>query len=345
MCAWTGPMCCARVPRCRARAPHCSVARFMTRRARAQTFAGRRIAVRVDPGTGAGHHKKVVTAGKAQKFGHPVELFDSVLRAARDVGATIVGGRRRGLGGAWVDAAFAGLHAHVGSGIREPAVWGQTASALIALAVAREGGDASPLVLPALEWLDIGGGLGVVYRLGRETPLDLHAVNAALAAPVAALAAGRSGHDGPRVTLRVEPGRYLVCEAGVLCASVTQVREKGGYTFVGLSVGMNALIRCVQSECRLCWGGRMRCCGRPMLYDAYHEVYNLTRLGEPCKPDTAYQIVGPICETGDLIGRDRALPAPVPGDVVVVANAGAYGAVMASAYNMRPTVEQIVLDC
>ena len=82
----------------------------------------------------------------------------------------------------------------------------------------------------------------------------------------------------------------------------------------------------------------------PMLYDAYHEVYNLSRLGERCVPGASYQIVGPICETGDLIGRDRALPPTAPGDVVLVANAGAYGAVMASAYNMRPIAEQAVLE-
>jgi diaminopimelate decarboxylase/aspartate kinase len=82
---------------------------------------------------------------------------------------------------------------------------------------------------------------------------------------------------------------------------------------------------------------------RPMLYDSYHEVYNLSRLSEPCAPGAAYQIVGPICETGDLIGRDRALPRPTPGDVIAIANAGAYGAVMSSAYNMRPAVEQAVL--
>ena len=120
----------------------------------------------------------------------------------------------------------------------------------------------------------------------------------------------------------MEPGRFLVADAGVLLARVTQVKHKTGYTYVGLDTGMNSLIR-------------------PALYDAYHPMANLSRLDEPA--DTVCQIVGPICESGDILGRNRKLPSPREGDVIVIGQAGAYGAVMASRYNLREPAEEIAL--
>ena len=116
----------------------------------------------------------------------------------------------------------------------------------------------------------------------------------------------------------MEPGRYLVSEAGVLLAPVTQVREKSGARFVGVATGMNSLLR-------------------PALYGAWHSIHNLTRLGQPAKD--YWHVVGPICETGDVLGRDRLLPPTEPGDVLLIENCGAYGAVMSSHYNLRPPAE------
>ena len=128
----------------------------------------------------------------------------------------------------------------------------------------------------------------------------------------------------PQYALWIEPGRYLVAEAGVLLARVTQVSEKLGLRRVGVDAGMNALLR-------------------PALYEAWHEIANLSRLGEAA--DANFDVVGPICETGDVLGRRRALPAATTeGDVLLIADAGAYGQVMASRYNLRELPQEEVLD-
>jgi diaminopimelate decarboxylase/aspartate kinase len=248
-------------------------------------FEGQDIAVRVDPGKGLGHHEKVRTAGSHAKFGLPADELPAFVAAARKKGARVVG-----------------LHAHVGSGILRPEAWAGILDSLLALRR-----DA-----PDLTWIDVGGGLGVVERPG-QAPLDLAAVDEGLRQ-----AAGRL--EG--VQIRMEPGRYLVSEAGVLLLPVTQIRSKGAVRYVGAAAGMNALIR-------------------PALYGAWHGIHNLSRLDDP---NAGYvHVVGPICESGDVLGRDRLLPETRPGDVLLVENCGAYGAVMSSRYNRREQLEEWVL--
>jgi diaminopimelate decarboxylase/aspartate kinase len=121
----------------------------------------------------------------------------------------------------------------------------------------------------------------------------------------------------------MEPGRYLVADAGVLLARVTQTKGKGSWRYLGVDTGMNSLIR-------------------PALYDAWHEIANLTRLDEPATG--LFQVVGPICESGDVLGSDRRLPEPQEGDVILIAQAGAYGKVMSSPYNLRGETEEVVID-
>ena len=114
----------------------------------------------------------------------------------------------------------------------------------------------------------------------------------------------------------------MVAEAGVLLARVTQIKGKAGARYVGVETGMNSLIR-------------------PALYGSYHEVFNLTRLQEPA--DWLVNVVGPICESGDTLAHDRMLPRCQEGDVLLFANAGAYGHVMASHYNLRePAGEEVI---
>ncbi len=200
-----------------------------------------------------------------------------------------------------------GLHAHPGSGILDPAAWGGTGRLLAGLV---------PL-FPGLAWLDLGGGLGVPQRPG-DAPLDLAALGAVLDAVAAGLRTGR----GAAPELRLEPGRFLVSAAGVLVAPVTQVRRRGGLWFAGVATGMNSLLR-------------------PALYGAWHTIHNLTRLDEPATE--RYHVVGPLCESSDVLGRDRRLPRTRPGDVLLIENAGAYGAVMSSRYNLRePAAEEIL---
>ncbi|MDQ2972800.1 MAG: bifunctional aspartate kinase/diaminopimelate decarboxylase, partial [Pseudomonadota bacterium] len=147
-----------------------------------------------------------------------------------------------------------------------------------------------------------------------EAELDLSALDAALNDVKQAY---------PQYKLWLEPGRWLVAEAGVLLARVTQIKRKGALNYLGCDAGMHALIR-------------------PALYDAWHEIVNLSRLDEEAA--TLYQIVGPICESGDVLGADRRLPEAQEGDVLLIAQAGAYGESMASRYNLRELAETAVIE-
>jgi bifunctional diaminopimelate decarboxylase / aspartate kinase len=156
-----------------------------------------------------------------------------------------------------------------------------------------------------VETIDIGGGLPVAYTPDAED-FDLAAWRAGLDEIRAAY---------PRFKLAIEPGRYMVAESGVLLLHATQIIEKDGVRRIGCDAGMNAL-------------------ARPAMYEAYHGIHNLARLADDHV--ARFDVVGPICESGDVLGGGRLLPAAtMEGDVILVADAGAYGMAMASTYNLR----------
>ena len=203
-----------------------------------------------------------------------------------------------------IGARIVGLHAHIGSGIAESSHWAEVYARLASLA---DG-------IGTVSAIDVGGGLGVPYEPD-AAPFDLAAYGDALAAIKEAY---------PQYALWVEPGRWLVAESGVLLTHATQVIEKSGVRRLGLDAGMHTLLR-------------------PALYGAFHQIVNLSRVDDA---DVAvFDVVGPICESGDVLGRRRKLPAATTGnDVLLIANAGAYGASMASNYNLRGLPEESVLD-
>lgn len=165
---------------------------------------------------------------------------------------------------------------------------------------------------PNVEAIDLGGGIGVAEKPG-DRPFDLQRLDELLA---------DVRRSYPQYAIWLEPGRFLVARAGVLLTHVTQVKGKGDMRYIGVGTGMNSLIR-------------------PALYGAYHEIVNLTRAGEA--PSETATIVGPICETGDRLGTDRLLPPSREGDVILIANAGAYGYVMSSQYNRREVAPEVVI--
>lgn len=167
-------------------------------------------------------------------------------------------------------------------------------------------------LFPDARVLDLGGGLGVPEKT-TEAPLDLTALDASLME-------FRKAFD--RFEIWLEPGRYLVAAAGVLLTRVTQTKGKGDVRYVGVNTGMNSLIR-------------------PALYGAWHEIVNLSRLDE--HGEQLANVVGPICESGDTVGTERLLPKCHEGDVLLVANAGAYGASMSSRYNLRDPATELIL--
>jgi diaminopimelate decarboxylase/aspartate kinase len=251
-----------------------------------ELFRGHEMVLRVDLGRGLGHHEKVRTGGSGSKFGLPVDQLDAFLRLA-DAHGVIV----------------RGLHAHLGSGVLDSGHWGEVYAQLASLAER----------IGSVAFIDIGGGLGVPSHPG-EARLDIAALDRVLREVKAAY---------PHYQLWMEPGRYLVADAGVLLAKVTQQKGKGALRYLGIDTGMNSLIR-------------------PMLYEAWHEIVNLTRLDE--RATALYQVVGPICESGDVLGTDRRLPEAQEGDVILIAQAGAYGKVMSSLYNMRAEAEEIIIE-
>jgi len=250
-----------------------------------EMFRGSDVFLRLDTGQGRGHHEHVRTAGIHSKFGIPLFELDEVRELA---------GRH--------DVRIVGLHAHIGSGILQPGNWQDVAARLIDVA----------RTFPDVRMLDLGGGLGVPEKPGQDE-LNMTALNASLTEL-------KSAH--PQFELWMEPGRYVVAQAGVLLASVTQIKGKGDIQYVGVTTGMNSLIR-------------------PALYGAYHEIANLTRLD--ASSEQIVNVVGPICETGDKLGTDRLLPACSEGDILLVANAGAYGFVMSSHYNLREPAREIAI--
>jgi len=252
-----------------------------------EVFRGRDLWLRIDLGFGDGHHEKVTTGGKASKFGlaaSRVEEFEALARA--------------------LDVRITGLHAHLGSGVETREHWREMVDAMAGFARR----------IGTVKVLDIGGGLPIPYAADDE-PFDLDDWNAGLA-EVKAVHAG--------FELAIEPGRFLVAEAGVLLARCSQVVEKDGVHRVGLDAGMNALIR-------------------PALYDAWHDIVNLARVEDADTRD--FDVVGPICESSDIFGRRVKLPvATAPDDAMLVSDAGAYGYTMASTYNLRALPAEDIIE-
>jgi len=258
---------------------------------------GGRVGLRVNPGFGDGHHTKVTTGGETSKHG----IWHADLAAALDEARAL---------GLVVD----GLHVHIGSGV--------DVAALAPLRDAMRGWARA--VGAQLEWISCGGGLPIPYR-GDEPPLDLDA----LADAWDATREGLEDDLGRRVRLEVEPGRFLVAEAGLLLAEVRGTKTSGGCEFVFVDAGFHDLVR-------------------PAMYGAWHHLSIVGRDGEPTAPRL---VAGPLCESADLftqgdggVALPRALPAAEVGDLLVVHDAGAYGAAMSSTYNSRPLAAEVLVD-
>jgi diaminopimelate decarboxylase len=249
-----------------------------------------RVAIRVNPEVTVSTHPYTTTGSKGKKFGVAYdEAEDLAYRAAGMPGLALIG-----------------LAMHIGSGITESAPFVDGLLKVLALiAGLRRRGVGS------LAALDLGGGLGIRYRES-DRPLDVHAWAEAVLPHVAT-----SG-----LTLVVEPGRFLVGNAGVLLTRVLYRKRSGGRMIAVVDAGMTDLIR-------------------PSHYQSYHEITVDDGGG---RPRVAYDVVGPICESGDFFALDRELPELAQGDLLRLSGAGAYGFVMTSAYNARPRPPEVLVD-
>ncbi len=253
-----------------------------------RAYPGSKVCVRLNPRFGAGHHAHVVTAGGKTKFGVPVEQVDDVLAIARQYDLTIVG-----------------IHQHIGSGILDADQFWRALTVLLDHAGR----------FPDLTFVNCGGGLGIPYKPG-EAEISEAAFRETVVAPL-----GRFAENHPGVSLKFEPGRYVVAPAGVLLTTVNTVKKGTERLFVGTDTGMNHLVR-------------------PALYDAYHHIDNLSN---PDGAPQTYDVTGNICETGDVLARDRSLPETREGDVLALRDAGAYAMSMASTYNLRPLPAEVLV--
>ena len=260
---------------------------------------GGRVMARFNPGIGAGHHAKVITAGKATKFGISPDRLDEVFALLKKHELTL-----------------AGINQHIGSLFMEPQGYLEAAKVLLRLAA-----GLPPEVLKNLEIIDFGGGFGIPYHKYEDEPrLDL----AALGRGLHELISGWATETGYQRRFLGEPGRYVVAECGILLGRVTAVKENGGTRYVGTDIGFNVLIR-------------------PAMYDSFHDLEAYRGDGADAGEPVLQTVVGNICESGDILAKDRLLPPLRVGDVVGVLDAGAYGFSMASNYNQRYLPAEVLI--
>jgi diaminopimelate decarboxylase len=196
---------------------------------------------------------------------------------------------------------------HIGSQIRDVAPFAEALARVVAL-VGELRADGLKI-----EYVDAGGGFGIEYGTAEFDP-------AARAAEYAA--AIRSVMDGVNAHLLLEPGRFLVAQAGALLTRVISTKQNGSKHFVIVDAAMNDLIR-------------------PALYQAHHEIWPIVRDGRATQ---VADIVGPVCESGDFFARDRSLPEVKAGELVALLDAGAYGMSLASNYNSRGRAAEVLIE-
>ena len=255
------------------------------------------LSVRVNPEVGAGHHSHCITAGPESKFG----LWEEEVIQAYAIAQRARVGRF-------------GIHMHIGSGILDPKPFTLAVEKLLKIAkrVHEEVGI-------DFEFIDIGGGLGVPYN-PQDQELDL----ATFSKNVVSFFKGKvKEYNLGKPFLFVEPGRYIVGDAGILLTSVNTVKVTPSRKFVGVDAGFNTLIR-------------------PAMYGSYHPILVANKLDAADKE--TFDVAGPVCESGDLLAKDRKMPAIAEGDILAVLNVGAYGFSMSSQYNSRPRAAEVMIQ-
>ena len=254
-----------------------------------------RFALRVNPDVFAETHPYISTGLREHKFGIEIGLARAIYRKAAK--------------SKWLDAA--GVSVHIGSQIRAVEPFAAALARVVGLVgeLRRDGHE--------IRYVDAGGGLGIDYSDPPEAPkFDPARKVKEYAAAVSKATAGLDAH------LLLEPGRFVVAQAGGLLTRVLQVKRNGAKTFVIVDAAMNDLIR-------------------PALYQARHEILPVTR---PGRATAVVDVVGPVCESGDFFAHDRALAKVQPGELLLLLDAGAYGMAQASNYNTRPRPAEVLVD-
>ncbi len=255
---------------------------------------GGRVAFRVNPGYGAGHHEKVKTAGKNTKFGIDMEYIPDVKRIAEAYNLKIIG-----------------INQHVGSLFMEGDAYLQSAENTFR--IASQFAD--------LEFVDLGGGFGIPYKKqSQQSRLDLKILGDKLSV----LIQKWTSEHGKKIEVKIEPGRYIVAESSILLGQVNAVKTNYTTKYIGTDLGFNVLIR-------------------PAMYDSHHDVEVYRKSSTPSVKEEKVTVVGNICETGDIIAKDRMLPEIFEDDILGILDAGAYGYSMSSNYNNRLRPAEVLI--
>ena len=257
---------------------------------------GSKVAIRFNPGIGAGHHEKVITAGKKTKFGVNPEDIDIVNMLLEKYNLTLVG-----------------INQHIGSLFMNDTPYIQSTSFILEFAKQFDN----------LEFIDLGGGFGIPYHKQEdEARLDMQALGMKLDEVLHNFAASY----GKKIQFQIEPGRYIPCESGIVLGTVTSLKSNSGIHYMGTDIGFNVL-------------------QRPIMYGSHHDIELYSQNVNPSHNTlTPFTIVGNICESGDILAKDRMLPTPNVGDLIGIMDAGAYGFSMSSSYNQRPRCCELLIE-
>ena len=247
-----------------------------------------KVAIRINPGIGTGHHEKVATGADA-KFGIPYERVPEVADRVREE----------------FDGDLVGIHAHAGSGVLTDDLEDHCRAIERVGEMARRVGDAD------LEFVDVGGGYGVPYRED-EPPLDLERTSDMVRDAVGDLEA----------QLKLEPGRYVVADAGLILTEVNTIKEAPDTTVVGVDASLSTLIR-------------------PAMFGSYHPMLNVSA---PDRETIEATVGGPVCTSADVFAHDRPISGPERGDVLAIGNAGAYGYELANQFHSQPRPAEVALE-
>ena len=263
-----------------------------------QTYGGTKpCLIRIKPHVFGGGNEKIMTAHPESKFGISIHQKEDILALVKQYGMRVIG-----------------LHQHTGSDIKDGETFQLAASALFEFAVD----------FPDLELIDLGGGFKVPY-----SPQDPGANMQEVGEMMSASFLDFCQKYGRILTMWIEPGKFLVSEAGTFLTEATVVKHDPVKTFLGINSGLNHLIR-------------------PMMYGSYHYIFNASN--DDASKKGVYRVVGNICETDtfsfDLQGKqdERELNLVTEGDIIGIANAGAYGFTMASHYNSRFLPAEVLVD-
>lgn len=247
------------------------------------------VAIRINPDVDAKTHRKITTGKAENKFGISLHrAIEVYTEAAKLPGIRITG-----------------VHVHIGSQLTDLAPYEDTFIRLAELVTQLRAAGHD------IRRIDLGGGIGIRYD--DETPPDADAYAALVRKHIVPL--------GCEIAL--EPGRYIVGNAGLLLTRVTYVKKADEKTFLILDAGMNDLIR-------------------PAMYEAFHRIVPV-KAPNPDAPLAPVDIVGPVCETGDTFAEDRRMPPVEEGDLLAILSAGAYSSAMASSYNARPLAPEVMV--